>query len=161
MPETMQRKLADRDMPAHSAPIPADHLSTTKVKSSPVAQQQQDAQYYASLDGASRALQTVPEESLGSSMDFVHKLQAGQHTEDLDSDHSPSSPFSPSGQSSTTISSEFSGSHSTSKGLPMFSEPDFGREEVEDDPVLRRMRSPGSFSADTAREDNVVSPTER
>jgi hypothetical protein len=162
MPETMQRKLTNRDMPAHSAPIPADHNLPSKVKS-PLAQASspttKDAQYYASVSGSSspRGLQTVPEESIGSSMDYVKQLQAHDQPQDL----SPGSNFYPGGQSATTLNAELSDGHSTSMGRPMFSEPEFGREEVEDDPALRRMRSPGSFSAATAREDNTISPTER
>jgi hypothetical protein len=162
MPETMQRKLANRDMPEHSAPLPAEQKAT-KVKSPPsgIASSTQDAQYYASVSGSSspHGLQTVPEETISSSMEL--KQRQAQQSGDANYDLSPGSTFHPSGQSATTINAELSGGHSTSTGRPMFTEPEFGREEVEEDAVLRRMRSPGSFSAATAREDNTISPTER
>lgn len=160
MPETMQRKLADRDMPAHAAPIPADHLATN-VKSPPTSPTAQS--YPLGSDGASsprssRGLQTVPEENPGSSMDFVHEIQAEYQPRDLE--YNPFSPSSSSGtvQSTTTFSDN---DHATSGGVPLFSEPEFGREEVEDDAVLRRMRSPGSFSEENSRGGEMVSPTER
>jgi hypothetical protein len=161
MPETMQRKLANRDMPEHSAPLPTEHKATKAKSPPPEASSTQDAQYYASVSGSSspRGLQTVPEETMSSSMEYVKQLQ--QQSGDPSYDLSPGSTFYPGGQSATTINAELSGGHSTSMGRPMFSEPEFGREEVEDDPRLMRMRSPGSFSAATAREDNTISPTER
>jgi hypothetical protein len=63
-----------------------------------------------------------------------------------------------------TLEAEISG-HSTATGKPVFEEPDFAPGPVVDDvepvePEFLR-RSPGSFSASTARHSDTVSPTER
>lgn len=162
MPEIMQRKLADRDMPTHAAPIPADHLATkAKSPTSPPAQP-----YGFGSDGthsprSSRGLPTVPEETPGSSTEYVHKLQEDYQPQDVE--HDPFSPGRSSGavQSPTTLNQFSDDDHASSGGVPLFSEPEFGREETEDDVVLRRMRSPGSFSAENSRGGEMMSPTER
>ncbi|KAF2433221.1 nucleotide-diphospho-sugar transferase [Tothia fuscella] len=59
--------------------------------------------------------------------------------------------------SNATITAELDGS-ATRGGKVMFSEPDFAPADAPSE-FLRR--SPGSFSAETAREDNTLSPTER
>ncbi|TID24449.1 hypothetical protein E6O75_ATG02814 [Venturia nashicola] len=144
MPEPMQRKLANRDMPAHAAPIPADHLAT-KAKSPPTSPTAQS--YTSGFDGtrsprSSRGLQTVPEETPISAIDFAVKPQAQY-------------------PSTTAFNQFIDDDHASPGGVPLFSEPAFGREETEDDAVLRRMRSPGSFSAENSRGGEMVSPTER
>lgn len=156
MPEIMQRKLADRDMPTHAAPIPADHLAT-KAKSpptSPTAPSHAFGSDGTTSSRSSRGLQTVPEETPGSSIDFVQKLQAEYQPQDLNKSGAV--------QSANTLNRFNDNDHATSGGVPLFSEPEFGREEVEEeDAVLRGMRSPGSFSAENSRGGEMISPTER
>lgn len=57
-----------------------------------------------------------------------------------------------------TLEAEIAGNASF-KGDPVFSEPDFGPEAVDDRGGL--WRSEGSFTARAARESEMVSPTER
>ncbi|RDI76466.1 hypothetical protein Vi05172_g13569 [Venturia inaequalis] len=134
MPEAMQRKLANRDMPTHAAPIPADHLATkAKSPTSPTAQS-----YVFGTDGidgtnsprGNRGLEAVPEETPGSSMDYVHQLQEEYQPQDLERD--PLSPGSAFGavQSDTTFNQFSDDEHASTGGVPLFSEPEFGREEM-------------------------------
>jgi hypothetical protein len=130
-------------MPEHAVSVPAKSSSPTKLPLSAT-----EPSYFASTSGGD--LPTVPEEE-GS---------AGFGT---DGAHDNLSPHSSAPQlSNATIAAEISAA-ATSAGKPMFSEPDFGFGEAEqqDAPSELLRRSPGSFSAATAREDNPISPTER
>jgi hypothetical protein len=131
-------------MPEHAVDVPAKSTSPPgKLPASAT-----DPSYFASTSGGD--LPTVPEEE-GS---------AGLGTDGAHDDLSPRS-FAPH-ISNATFAAEFS-SGATSTGKPMFSEPDFGFGEAEQQEAPSELlrRSPGSFSAETAREDNVISPTER
>jgi hypothetical protein len=141
MPST--RKLSDRDMPEHAVSVPAKSSSPSKFTSSAT-----EPSYFPSTSGGDLA--TVPEEegSAGLGNDGTH--------DDL-------SPHSSAPQvSNATLAAEISAG-ATSTGKPMFSEPDFGFGEAEQQEAPSELvrRSPGSFSAATAREDNPISPTER
>jgi len=177
MPEVMQRKMSNRDMPAHAAPVPKElhknnssaskssqeHGKQTTISLSSLSVDQQG--YFSSASGGSspRVLQTVPEEP--SSTESSKQLDDYDHDDLSPSSTIPTAP-SVSASSETTLAAEITGEGATLGGKPMFTEPDFGKvegEELEKEGLEKEglRRSPGSFSAETAREDNVTSPTER
>jgi len=152
-PEAKSRRLSNRDMPTHAAPLPH------KVSSPPSEQHQNAPADTAYFSGAStphgESLQTVPEEP---SSTESSRLLSHDGTSDVLSPRSQTSSVSV-----ATLEAELAGS-ATYSGKPMFSEPDFGPEMPDDvqppaSEFLRR--SPGSFTAQSARESETVSPTER
>jgi hypothetical protein len=133
MPSPNSRKLSNRDMPEHAVD-PANPKATI---SPPNAISPPDKGYF--------GLEEIPEEE-GS---------AGLSNDGAGDDLSPSSTL----LSNATVTAELGGGATTS-GKVMFQEPEFGLKDL-DVPSESLRRSPGSFSAETAREDSQLSPTER
>jgi hypothetical protein len=143
----VNRRLSNRDMPEHAVDIPTKSSSPTMATKSSASAI--EPSYFS--NASTGDLPTVPEEE-GS---------AGLSNDGARDDLSPRS-FATPQISNATMAAELS-SGATSAGKPMFSEPEFGFDEAEQQEVPSEAlrRSPGSFSAATAREDNTISPTER
>lgn len=173
------RRLSNRDMPAHAAPLPPAHNLTSPTES--------DARHKGSNgnNGSSKSqdpLSTVPEEDTtpstesssrhpGSSDGTADPFSPIGGTSTTDTKYTEPDILSPKSQTAhpsfsvATLEAGMAG-HADMFGRPAFSEPDFGPEAVVVDelekPVMEeKRRSPGSFSAEVLRESETISPTER
>lgn len=134
MPSPTSRKLSNRDMPEHAVD-PTHPAASSTSPPNPISPP--DKGYF--------GLEEIPEEE-GS---------AGLSNESAQDDLSPTSTL----LSNATVTAELGGG-ATTGGKVMFQEPEFGLQDLDISSDKVR-RSPGSFSAETAREDSQLSPTER
>lgn len=166
-------------MPTHAAPLPVNKLSspsaassstsdtTSKAVADAATASSQDQSYFANLE----SLQTVPEEpdSNESSRVLPEPTDNGASVDVLSPRSVGVAP------SVATLEAEIAG-RATGEGKPLFDEPDFGPGGFDEEgsgpgPVVDDVepptgpaalrRSPGSFSAQGARDGEMVSPTER